>query len=115
MKVILSESPLDHHKVRGSRIARPCLTGVEQMGVASSDGGLLDSLEGLTVKLGDVGLFWLQSSAPQMNTESLARSCQLAFVEQAHSGETEDNQRSGLLFRRREKGCDPGLVVVFQE
>ena len=60
-------------------------------------------------------MFRLQAPSPQVNTETLASAGELAFVEQAHSRQPEDNERSGLLFGRGEKGRNARLVVVLQE
>src|SRR2546425_6952545 len=115
IELIFSQCPLDHHKVRGSWISWPRFTRLEQRGTASSDGSLLDLFEDFAVKARYFTLLRLQPSARQMNTEPLSRPCKLAFVEQAHSWQAEDNQRGGLLFRRGEKRRNTRLVVVFEE
>ena len=50
-----------------------------------------------------------------MNAEPLPRAGELAFVEQAHSWQAENNERRGLMFGRGEKGRNAGLIVVFEE
>src|SRR5437870_13115314 len=50
-----------------------------------------------------------------MDAEALSCAGELAFVEQAHSRQAENNERRRLMFGRREQGCNTGLIVVFEE
>ncbi len=89
--------PVDDDEVLGAGIAGPGGVGTQNGGGAMADGGVLQCGEELVVERGDFGVGRFDWAAGELDRDVNARAGELAFVEEAHAGQTENNECGGAM------------------